>query len=145
MQKANRQEVESNRQHSGSRIVAVRVKNDACRRFGLWATAAAFFNPNGRWLLARGGILADWMIFYTIRGPGFTFPTENGFPDVPGNGKLPVFRFFSGFSDRKTIWNSNFGFRHFPTGFQCFPSGFRCFPTEKCCCWSEIVKSVRKN
>jgi len=35
--------------------------------------------------------------------PGFTFPTENDFPDVPGNGKLPVFRFFSGFSDRKTI------------------------------------------
>ena len=68
MQKANREEVKSNRQHSGSRIVVVRVKNDAWRRFGLSATAAAFFNPNGRWLLARGGILADWMIFYTIRG-----------------------------------------------------------------------------
>ena len=48
------------------------------------------------------------------------------------------FSVFSGFSDRKTIWNSNFGFRHFPTG-------FRCFPTGKCCWWSEIVKSVRKN
>ena len=29
--------------------------------------------------------------------PGFTFPTENDFPDVPGNGKLPVFRFFPDF------------------------------------------------
>jgi hypothetical protein len=28
---------------------------------------------------------------------GFTFPTENDFPDVPGNGKLPVFRFFPDF------------------------------------------------
>ena len=59
--------------------------------------------------------------------------------------KITGFPFFSGFSDRKTIWNSNFGFRHFPTGFRCFPTGFRCFPTGKCCWWSEIVKSVRKN
>jgi len=35
--------------------------------------------------------------------PGFTFPTENDFPDVFGKGKLPVLCFFSGFSDRKTI------------------------------------------
>ena len=26
--------------------------------------------------------------------PGFTFPTENDFPDVPGNSKLSVFCFF---------------------------------------------------
>jgi len=28
---------------------------------------------------------------------GFTFPTENDFPDVPGNGKLSVFCFFPDF------------------------------------------------
>ena len=51
------------------------------------------------------------MIFYTIRGPGFTFPTENGFPDVPGNGKLPVFRFFQDFpiGKRFEIQISDFG------------------------------------
>ena len=78
MQKANREEVKSNRQHSGSRIVVVKVKNDAWRRFGLSATAAAFFNPNGRWLLARGGLPAvSWAL------GGYPQPGGGTHPPIP--------------------------------------------------------------
>lgn len=49
--------------------------------------------------VSRTPLTADWPARTRVSwlAPGFTFPTENDFPDVPGNRKLPVFCFFSDF------------------------------------------------
>jgi len=54
--------------------------------------------PDWAWLMTwTPAVSRACMTLTFVPRTGFTFPTENDFPDVPGNGKLPVFRFFPDF------------------------------------------------